>query len=149
MKILTETLKQVNIHAQEVSPNECCGILLSEHSNIITRILRADNVYPNLKQGYQIGHKAHLAALELEFLKQAQIMGYYHSHPNCKPKPSLIDLEKAIEEINYLIISPSLNPGYFAWKIIDNVLVPKEIEVIKKDFSVLQGFYRNKRRCKN
>ncbi len=133
MTISRQVLEAVAAHAGEAFPRECCGVLLDRPDDPLTasHVLRAENVeqsHPD--QQYVLGHKAHLNAVQMESLGEAQILGYYHSHPNGGEKPSRRDKEQAVAGVTYLIVAVCNGVAeHAAWRLKDAQLVREPLEV--------------------
>jgi proteasome lid subunit RPN8/RPN11 len=133
MEISRQLLELITKHAQESHPHECCGILMSTSGNgsIVDHVIPAENVEKDdPERGYVLGHKAHLKAVNMEALGEASIVGYYHSHPNGKPRASNRDLKQAVSEAIYLITG--LGDGeieHAAWRLEKDNLIPEPLEV--------------------
>lgn len=90
-------------HAQSEYPRECCGILLGEYANgrkTVSKLIPTENTS---------GSAAHFRIDPLAILKAEreplEILGFYHSHPDCEAIPSQEDILYMIEGYSYLIIS--------------------------------------------
>lgn len=108
---LTEAhLERIRRHAEATYPEECCGILLGRREGQLCRV-EALHVAQNEREDEARHHRFLIPAESiLEAQKNArsrdlEIVGYYHSHPDCPPKPSEHDREAAWPEQSYLIVS--------------------------------------------
>jgi len=81
-------------HAARAAPDECCGLLLGADGRV-TQALAAANVHPAPERHFEIDPAALIAAHRAERAGGAQILGYYHSHPEGHPVPSATDCEHA------------------------------------------------------
>lgn len=133
MRISRQLLKSIVEHAQQSRPYECCGILMSTSGNgsVVDHVIPAENVEKDdPERRYTLGHKAHLKAVDMEALGEACIVGYYHSHPDGKPRPSNHDIEQSVSEVIYLITG--LGNGkiqHAAWRFENNSPIPELLEV--------------------
>jgi proteasome lid subunit RPN8/RPN11 len=111
MIIITKQQRlEMNQHAGQEYPNECCGAVLGrfEHGKKITHtILPISN-----KREPEAKHNRFLILPE-EFLhcektarkSKLEIIGFYHSHPDHPAEPSQYDLEHALPVYSYIIIA--------------------------------------------
>lgn len=76
--------------AAKAHPQECCGILTGEHSNI-TGALIARNVHPQPASHFEIDPRTLIDAHRAARSGGPQIIGYYHSHPTGLARPSAVD----------------------------------------------------------
>ena len=71
-------------------PCECCGLLLGGDERI-TEIGPATNVHPTPETHFEIDPQALVDAHRAARAGGAQVVGYYHSHPNGFAEPSATD----------------------------------------------------------
>ena len=133
MRISRRVLGLVADHAQQSAPRECCGILLctGDVSSTVNRVIPAENVeQENPEREYELDHRTHLKAVEMEIAGDAHIAGYYHSHPASGAKPSRRDVEKAIIGVTYLIIGMvDGRMEHTAWQLEEGDLIPEPLEI--------------------
>lgn len=108
IELTPAALKTIHEHAERDYPNECCGFLYGEESEV-RRITLARPV-GNSKEGdqrrrFQIDpndyRKAELYAAEHDL----DLLGVYHSHPDHPAEPSEHDLKQALPFFSYIIVS--------------------------------------------
>ena len=103
-QISRTALETVLAHAREMSPSECCGILIGSGTKI-------DDAAParNLAEDpsrYLIDPADHLAARRAARSRGLEVVGFYHSHPHSAAWPSPTDLAEATyPEAVHLIVS--------------------------------------------
>ncbi len=136
MRILCQVLESIAAHARQTQPLECCGILMARGGaglSTVNCVLRAENAETDdLKQGYVLGHRAHIRAVEMESAGGVRIAGYYHSHPCGGIKPSRRDAELAVGGVSYLIVEVNgSSVMYGSWRLEGHDLVPEPVEVIE------------------
>ena len=93
-------------HAEAEYPRECCGILLGECDGgrkIVRRIMETENTVGG-EHGTSHFRIDPLAVAKAE-REQLEILGFYHSHPDCEAIPSKEDILHMIEGYSYPIIS--------------------------------------------
>jgi proteasome lid subunit RPN8/RPN11 len=107
-------LHTIHQHAAMTYPEECCGILIGhrvedngESTAIVERILSANNdrEEESRHNRYVIDPQTVLAAHKEARAAGADVVGYYHSHPDCAAVPSDFDREHAWPGLTYLIVS--------------------------------------------
>jgi desampylase len=76
--------------AQAAFPNEACGLLLGTGVRIEAALPTA-NVAPDPARHFEIDPTALIAAHRSARQGGAQVLGYYHSHPNGLARPSAAD----------------------------------------------------------
>lgn len=133
MRIDRDTLDDIERHARQALPDECCGVLLAAPGDPdrASRVIRSENAERCLsRERYALDPRAHIKAVEMEIAGHARIVGYYHSHPAGRPVPSAVDKERAVPGILYLITAPDdAGPRHAAWQLQDDHFVPVPLEV--------------------
>ncbi len=84
-------------HAGRAHPRECCGLLLGA-SDEITAAIPARNVHPEPATHFEIDPQALIDAHRGARAGGAQVLGYYHSHPNGLARPSATDARMAADD---------------------------------------------------
>jgi proteasome lid subunit RPN8/RPN11 len=102
-----EHLAQMEQHAAEAYPEECCGVLIGKpgHCVRIALVRAATNrAEDGRRDRYEIDpvEILHLAQLGEEHL--CEIVGFYHSHPDHDPMPSATDMARAWPAYVYVIV---------------------------------------------
>lgn len=105
-----ELLGRIARHAEETYPDECCGILIGRDGGagrVVERVRPIDN-------RWEAGERGHRFLIAPDDLLRAErearragldVLGFYHSHPDGPPAPSLFDRDQAWPWYTYLIMS--------------------------------------------
>ena len=96
--------------ATKAYPNECCGILVgkkSERGDIeVTEIRKATNLFQGQKSVHFQIDPLFIYRLEQELeVRGLEIVGIYHSHPNCPAILSKEDEKYMLPGLEYVIMS--------------------------------------------
>ncbi len=110
LKIPKEIQEQIQAHGAAAYPYEGCGLLLGtavNGGNIVSAIRPAQNVWPveeEKRERFRIDERE-WAAAEMEAMRQGlDVVGVFHSHPDCPPVASPRDLNwAAFAGYSYLI----------------------------------------------
>ena len=81
--------------AAAVHPLECCGLLLGGHINRVDRVQPVRNLAADPHQAFELDPLALIAAFKAQRSGGPCVIGYYHSHPNGNPGPSVRDRAEA------------------------------------------------------
>ena len=95
-------------HARETYPEECCGFLLGPPAEprTVASLRRATNVAEtNRARRYVIDPRETLAVEKDLSGSGADILGFYHSHPDHPAEPSEFDRSHAWPWYSYVILS--------------------------------------------
>ena len=118
-----EQLKEIREHGVRDHPYECCGLLLGQFT-------------PEgkiVKETYPISNAREESAKRNRFLitpeelmrgeryareRSLEVVGFYHSHPDCPAVPSQYDLEHAWPTYSYIIVSTTATEAkdLFSWE---------------------------------
>lgn len=110
---LTPThLHQIRSHAQQTYPHECCGLLLGHRQGNQKQVLEVHptkNAWTDeeftTKRRYTIDPREMMLIQKSGRDRHLDIIGIYHSHPDCEPVPSECDRQAAWPQYSYLIVS--------------------------------------------
>jgi [CysO sulfur-carrier protein]-S-L-cysteine hydrolase len=105
VRIKHQIIAEIENHARECAPNECCG-LLAGCSDLIERLYPLSNIAATPDKLYFADPREILSATKLMRARGEGMLGIYHSHPNSAACPSPTDIEQAYyPEAAYFIIS--------------------------------------------
>jgi proteasome lid subunit RPN8/RPN11 len=111
-------------HGAQTYPNECCGALLGDaRTGTIDHVLRLPNTTSEgPRRRFLIQPRDYLSAERHAAAHGADLLGFYHSHPDHPARPSAHDLEQAWPHLQYLILS--VREGHpeelTAWRLADD-----------------------------
>ncbi len=94
IKVTSGAIATVLEEAARAAPAEACGLLLGQ-GGIIAEARPAANIAADPLRHFEIDPAALFAAHRAERVGGAQLLGYYHSHPNGHPLPSATDCDHA------------------------------------------------------
>lgn len=101
----------ISIHAGREYPDECCGVLFGSFSDDgvikVSKQLPAENISTLEERGksYCIDPMKLFDIEKKQEHRGQEIVGFYHSHPDCAAVLSNEDVEKMIPELVYMIAS--------------------------------------------
>jgi proteasome lid subunit RPN8/RPN11 len=96
-------------HARETYPNECCGALLGAGDNG-QKLVRMAVPMENVTQGpqgsrYELRAEDLLGADQLARRQSMDLVGIYHSHPDCEAYFSETDLKNSCPWYSFVVLS--------------------------------------------
>lgn len=123
IKVLKQQLTEIREHGVRDYPYECCGLLLG----------RFTEDGKTVKETYPISNAREESAKRNRFLitpeelmkgeryarsRDLEVVGFYHSHPDCPAVPSRYDLDHAWPTYSYIIVSTSEGDSsdLFSWE---------------------------------
>ena len=101
IRIESEPWAQMVAHARETYPNECCGAMLGstdgEQKTGARGAARCDNAFEGAQAArYELRPEDLLAADKAARERQMDLIGIYHSHPDCDAYFSQTDLTEFV-----------------------------------------------------
>ena len=105
------TTCQMRLAAIAAYPGECCGILLGVRGKNGKAEVREIREAHNQIQGKQKSTRFQVDSLFLYQVEREiegsgfEVVGFYHSHPDCPAIPSDEDYENMVPELAYVILS--------------------------------------------
>ncbi|MDR0196823.1 MAG: M67 family metallopeptidase [Oscillospiraceae bacterium] len=128
----------VEREGEKAYPNECCGVLFGEVGESGDKRVRLIEPIVNSHEESEKYHRflitpddvlaAELKARSLKF----DVLGFYHSHPDCPAEPSDYDREHALPFYSYVITS--VNKGeakdFKSWELVGDRsgFIPEEVK---------------------
>ncbi len=102
-------LEIINRHAAAAYPDECCGALIGTADNGHVDVQHArelDNVTEEgPRRRFLVSANDYRQAEAEARSRGADLVGFYHSHPDHPAEPSQYDLDHAWPNLSYVIVS--------------------------------------------
>ena len=99
LEIVMAVYEQMRRHGETAYPSECCGILIglvAAESRSVTRAIAAENAATDsLQNRYAITPLQLVRAWREARADGLEVLGFYHSHPDCAAIWSRTDLAEA------------------------------------------------------
>ena len=125
VRVRRTVLADIEAHAREEWPNECCGLLVGRPQSIETSY-RARNELSS-PTTYRVSPEDHFAAIRLARGLRLEVVGAYHSHPSSAPMPSATDRIEAVSGSFLYVIAGRAADGqaaFQAWRLSDGNFTP-------------------------
>ena len=95
----------IRAHGRETYPHECCGALIGD-AGIVTATLALPNTTEEGPRRRFLVRPADYRDAERAAVEAgAELLGFYHSHPDHPARPSQYDLDHAWPSFSYVIVS--------------------------------------------
>lgn len=110
ISISQKLISQIKLEAEKAYPNECCGFIFGTIENGIKyarhRLAAVNSSDESEKfHRFEITPEQMLNAERCARLMGLDIVGFYHSHPDCSAAPSEYDRSHALPVYSYIIVS--------------------------------------------
>lgn len=152
MVITNAQIQLISIHAEHIYPEECCGILLGQIdklSKTVVEVIPTINAWikseltEDLDMSDEITHtkNSRYTILPQDIFRSQKrardlcldIIGFFHSHPDCPAIPSTCDRDQAWEVYSYPIVSVIQGKvsTIKSWVLDrDGIFQPEEIQIV-------------------
>jgi proteasome lid subunit RPN8/RPN11 len=109
IRIETEPWDAMVAHARETYPNECCGAMLGStdgDQKTVRIALRLRNAFEGAQAArYELRPEDLLAADKAARERSMDLIGIYHSHPDCDAYFSKTDLQNSCPWYSFVVLS--------------------------------------------
>ena len=92
-------------HGREAYPHECCGALLGRDHVVVEALALPNSTAGGPRRRFLVRPGDYLAAERRATELEAELIGFYHSHPDSPARPSRYDLDHAWPTFAYVIVS--------------------------------------------
>ena len=109
IRIESEPWAQMVAHARETYPNECCGAMLGStdgEQKAVRIAIRLKNAFAGVQAArYELRPEDLLAADRAARDRNMDLIGIYHSHPDCDAYFSTTDLQNSCPWYSFVVLS--------------------------------------------
>ena len=95
----------IRAHGQETYPNECCGALYGRDGVVSATLALANTTEEGPRRRFLVRPQDYRQAEARASELGAELLGFYHSHPDHPARPSQFDLDHAWPFFSYIIVS--------------------------------------------
>ncbi|GBU20573.1 hypothetical protein R80B4_00451 [Fibrobacteres bacterium R8-0-B4] len=103
--------KSIRAAGEKAYPNECCGVMIGEIDKAGVKTVKHVQAIEN---SWEDGEQYHRFLITPEDIMRSEqtarsmkldVVGFYHSHPDCEAVPSEYDKDHALPFYSYVIVS--------------------------------------------
>ena len=95
----------IRLHGRETYPNECCGALIGR-DGVVTEVHALPNTTEEgPRRRFLVRPQDYREAEKRAAGAGAELLGFYHSHPDHPARPSQYDLDHAWPFFSYIIVA--------------------------------------------
>jgi proteasome lid subunit RPN8/RPN11 len=109
IRIETDPWKAMVAHARRTYPNECCGAMLGStggDSKTVREAIELRNAFEGAQAArYELRPEDLLAADKAARERGMDLIGIYHSHPDCDAYFSTTDLQNSCPWYSFVVLS--------------------------------------------
>ena len=92
-------------HGEETFPHECCGALIGTGTQVSAAVALPNTTEEGPRRRFLVRPSDYREAERRAAELGAELLGFYHSHPDHPAKPSQFDLDHAWPNFAYVIVS--------------------------------------------
>jgi len=101
----TAAARAIREHGEEAYPFECCGALIGHGPAVVDVLPLPNTTSEGPRRRFLVNPEDYQAAEAAAASKNAELVGFYHSHPDHPARPSQYDLDHAWPFFSYIIVS--------------------------------------------
>ena len=95
----------IRAHGVETYPNECCGALIGRDGVVASTYALPNTTEEGPRRRFLVRPSDYREAEKRAADAGAELLGFYHSHPDHPARPSQYDLDHAWPFFSYIIVS--------------------------------------------
>ena len=92
-------------HGEETFPHECCGALVGTGDVVVAAVPLPNTTEEGPRRRFLVRPADYRLAEQQATERGAELLGFYHSHPDHPARPSQFDLDHAWPNFAYVIVS--------------------------------------------
>jgi proteasome lid subunit RPN8/RPN11 len=89
-------LEAIQQHGRETYPNECCGALIGRGGEVTSTMALPNITDEGPRRRFRVSDADYLKVERAAAEAGADLLGFYHSHPDHPARPSQFDLDHAL-----------------------------------------------------
>lgn len=92
-------------HGEETFPHECCGAMIGRDGRVTAVVALPNTTEEGPRRRFMVRPSDYRVAEQQASAQGADLLGFYHSHPDHPARPSQYDLDHAWPTFAYVIVS--------------------------------------------
>jgi proteasome lid subunit RPN8/RPN11 len=92
-------------HGEETYPHECCGALVGRDGRVTDAVALPNTTDEGPRRRFLVRPSDYRLAEQRAAALGAELLGFYHSHPDHPARPSQFDLDHAWPTFAYVIVA--------------------------------------------
>jgi proteasome lid subunit RPN8/RPN11 len=128
---------EIRRHGAETYPNECCGALYGTGGAVTATFALPNTTEEGPRRRFMVRPDDYRTAERKATELGAELLGFYHSHPDHPARPSQYDLDHAWPFFSYIIVSvrEGTPEDMTSWRLRDDrsAFDPEELAVVTQE----------------
>ena len=105
IRVPDDVARAIRRHGEETYPHECCGALLGRGGVVTATVPLPNTTEEGPRRRFLVRPSDYRLAEQRASASGAELLGFYHSHPDHPAQPSQYDLDHAWPTFAYVIVS--------------------------------------------
>jgi proteasome lid subunit RPN8/RPN11 len=105
LQLTADVVEAIRAHGAETYPHECCGALIGRDAEVISTVPLPNITDEGPRRRFRVSDRDYLRVERAADAAGAELLGFYHSHPDHPARPSQYDLDHALPNFSYVIVS--------------------------------------------
>ena len=105
LTLCPEADADIRRHGRETYPHECCGALIGRSGRVLEALALPNVIGKGSRRRFRVAPADYRAAERRAADLEAELLGFYHSHPDHPARPSRYDLDHAWPVFAYVIVA--------------------------------------------
>ena len=122
LQLTPEVADTIRAHGVETYPHECCGALVGRDGEVTSTVALPNITNEGPRRRFRVSDTDYLRVERAADAAGAELLGFYHSHPDHPARPSQYDLDHALPNFSYIIVSvlAGVAEDMRSWKLRDD-----------------------------
>jgi proteasome lid subunit RPN8/RPN11 len=122
LQLTPEVADAIRTHGVETYPHECCGALVGRDGEATSTVALPNITDEGPRRRFRVSDTDYLRVERAADAAGAELLGFYHSHPDHPARPSQYDLDHALPNFSYIIVSvlAGVAEDMRSWKLRDD-----------------------------
>ena len=132
IRLNVEILDVIRTHGALTYPNECCGALVGRAGVVVSAYALPNTTEEGPRRRFRVRPQDYRDAERRAAEQGADLVGFYHSHPDHPARPSQYDLDHAWPVFSYVIVSvrAGVSQDMTSWRLRDDRSVFDQEELL-------------------
>jgi proteasome lid subunit RPN8/RPN11 len=105
LSLMPGIAEAIAAHGVETYPNECCGAMYGRDGVVTATFALPNTTEEGPRRRFLVRPQDYMAAERRGTELRADLLGFYHSHPDHPARPSQYDLDHAWPSFSYVIVA--------------------------------------------
>lgn len=105
LQLTADVVEAIRAHGAETYPHECCGALIGRDAEVSSTVPLPNITDEGPRRRFRVSDRDYLRVERAAGAAGAELLGFYHSHPDHPAHPSQYDLDHALPNFSYVIVS--------------------------------------------